>query len=563
MEFETPDDSGRADWIMKHIRLHAKDTGTDLPEDPLSSMNVDDAKGKKKKKKEEDGQEKGPSVYWTRLCKLCKLWNIVDYFIKDYSQQILRQTKRIHLPLVNGTGRIGVLDDKAIYKYGLSRVEYDRMQRAFLYFELYRRLYGGQEPYITFEESNEDIGCANMEQDEFGRMLYWHENTELSLVYEYLARRMAQVFVIVEAYASRRMAHVFVTVEKYTNRRMDIVEEESLCHNDRGSAARLSDDGDDVMESSMKEGRLIKRLRMLLKDGDLSRPETLAYLLEFGLPFCRRFFLMPVSRQASIIHRYRAESRQASLAHTLMLTVPDGEDYKYQRLQDPPRFRTGSVGWRVWRKQFEESLPSRDMYRGQYGLGLLGYFFWDDNRVEGLLPDVKFRGEGGGQAEPEPESESGPEWPLRLGCFLLKEMRQLGFKEYITAPYYVAPDVNPYWCDSEDEDKDEVEKKDKGKKKKKKKNDGAAAVPAEEQVPLFRVLGLAEVEDVEDDSNRGTGTGTGTGTAAKKEDDDVEHVLAEAKRKIQSPSMMMMIKDMPLDLRPGREIDREIAECDY
>ena len=516
VEFKTPEGSGRADWIMKHIRVHAKETGSDLPENPLSTLQIDIEEGKKEKKKKVDGRKKGEvseadlTDYCTRLGQLCRLWGIIDYFIRDYSQQVLGQANRIRLPLVNETSRRSALSDEAIYKYGLSRVEYDRMQRAFLYFELYRRLFGGQEPYISPEESEDDIGDVNTEQSNFSMiLLFSHEITELASVYEYLARRMAQVFVHVEA---------------YTNGRMDIVEEESLRCNGGGSAARPDDVDGDVIEKSMKEGRLIRRLRSLLEDGDLRRPETLAFLVEFGLPFCKRFFFMPVARQASIIYRYRSDVRHPSLAHTLMLTVAEGEeDPKYEKLRNPPRFRTGSIGWKTWQNQPEGSACDRDIYRAQYGLGLIGYFFWDDERFEGLLH--------GREAD----------WPLRIGCFLLKEAGQSGFKEYITAPYYVGV-VNPYWFDSEEEEEEE-----KKRKKKKDDDDDDAALPVRELG--IEILGLAEVEDVRE------------GIAKEEFDNDsiLDDVFAKADRGIQSP----MIKDMPPNLSPEWKTDLEIDSYDY
>ena len=245
-EFEMPDGFNREDWVLKHIGEHEKEMYSDVPENPLSGGVVE--------------EEQSKNI--TRLYQLCRLWRIVDYFIEDYSRQILRHMKRIRLYLINGTNQIALMHKEAIHRYSLSRVEYDRIQRAFLYFELHRRLFGGQKPYIYRMRS------VNIARAALDCMLLSHERAQLVSIYEYLTRRMAQIF---------------KNIKVYILRRKEIMGENGMCR---------------------QEYFVFYLLQKHLERVNIQRSDTLAFLTELGLPFCRRFFSMPVSQQTLIVFRY-------------------------------------------------------------------------------------------------------------------------------------------------------------------------------------------------------------------------------------------------------------------
>ena len=470
LQFETPDGTDRPEWIAKHVGRHIKETRLNLHEDPLSEPCIAEAGERTKEEEQQERQsarksaepQEKPVEKSTRLRQLCRLWRLVDYFIEDYSRQATKHVKRIRLNSASEKVQISPLDSWAIFRHGLSRQEYNRIQRAFLYFELYRRLYSGLEPYISPEEENDEgIGDINTEQAQFSALLTGCENVELGSVHDHLAMRMGQVF--------RR-------VWNYVDSRRDVI--------DGASALNANGDGkNDIVRE--KELRLLWRLQALFDDTDLKSPETAAFLVEFGLPFCQRFFSMPVSKQASIIHRCRVSQRHSSLAHVIIMERPDWggthfED-KYGNDKHPSHFpRANSYGWNSWwaldsdptSDPDTEPGPSSDFTQHSskaiYGLGLTGYFFWDRQRLQGLM-DV---GEH--------------EWPLRVGCALFDEMCRSGFEHRVGLSWYFNmsdDDDHPYFEEYEDR----------------------RCAPVPPLRPGEEVLGLADVEDGCEDKDDGDG----------------------------------------------------------
>ena len=120
---------------------------------------------------------------------LCRLWKLVDIFIKDYSKQALAQLR--------GEGsECWSADEPSEETSGLDNIdedEYGRLQRAFVWFELWRRLFGGYDDY-KWRKRRHWEHCA------FQISMSPIEIAELWSVYEYLIDRMDYVLETVDRY---------------------------------------------------------------------------------------------------------------------------------------------------------------------------------------------------------------------------------------------------------------------------------------------------------------------------------------------------------------------------
>ena len=431
LHFVSPGGISRQKWIQRHVWRHQNEAEEYEGDDSLTESCLagegEKLSGEKREEEEEEDAEarkrredaearERPVGKLERLRQLSRMWRLTDYFIGDYSQKALRHIKRFRLESSSGKSQIGPQDSPEMFRHGISRVEYDRMQRAFLYFELYRRLFGGLDPYVSLEERRTEgrIDHTDGERSDFGWLIAFSENVELNSVYDYIAARMGRVF---------------GRVRSYVNDRLDAI--------DRNSARDAFKDGNENV-STEGERLLLSRLQKFLEDTELQCPATVAFLVECGLPFCRRFFSMPVSKQALIIDRCRVSDRRAGLAHTCIMSrsqygeMPNFAKYCEDNFHVFPR--VGSCGWFPWwttlvkrspefgRGNYEGHYPPSDYARhcvkARYGTGLAGFFFWDEHRLQALV------------------EASRPGWPFRVGCALFDELCQSGFESRVGLAWY-------------------------------------------------------------------------------------------------------------------------------
>ena len=184
-------------------------------------------------------------------------------------------------------------------------------------------------------------------------------------------------------------------------------------------------------------------------------------------------------------------------------------DYEYRSFEDPLYFLTSSIGWKPWQDQRESCNSKKDICIAQAGLGLIGYFFWDNKRFEGLLPE--------GEAK----------WAFSVGHFLLNKALDSCFDEYLMGPINIY-DVIPFWVDEETED---------------------------DTSPPFRGIGekIVSFTDAEDDLHAG---------ADDESDDDADNlddVISRSARDISSSK----VKDMPVMVVARSETVLEIDGYDY
>ena len=306
----------------------------------------------------------------------------------------------------------------------------------------------------------------NMRLSTFGNRLIKNENAELVSIYEYIAVRMSEILNRVKIYIDSRL---------------------SIAHGH-----------DDI---PMAERLLHSQLSRLLEDTDASRPETIIFLVNLGLPFCRRFFVMPVPRQAAVIDRYHTTVHLPSLAHTLAhctgtsIYTQKYEPYSYTFFHHYARSSTcvhphetgihDPGDERDERKEIEKY--KRNIEKSHYGLGRAGIFFWDDERIN----DLWNRGRFG--------------WLHYIGCFFWKEALRSGLEAGASR------------ADIEEDFNDD-------------------AIP-------WELLPGDEIIEEEDD----------------QDSDDDDFTRAERKRKSQRPD----VKRMPLERLVEAEIDLEIDSFDY
>ena len=293
-----------------------------------------------------------PSVF----IPLSRLWNVIDYFVTEYSSQALSKwqhfvdVQKIKKPV--GNERISG------HGQNLSKIEYGRLQRAFCYFELYRRLFGG-ENYLLWRSG--DWGGVHKQQRSFVSRLTRSEICELQSVYEYLVARLENIFDNMENFMISR----FEVAAKQ--------DDESL-----GSYIPVN-----LMD--------LYGLNLFHSMHKSDQKAVIAFMVELGLPFLRQFFQKSIEKQTAIAVEYTVKQHDNSLGVVLeeARRFSRGLDEKQSANNDS--LMSASVGY-VHRGKLPRRLlidTSNEEELEDYGLRQTNYFFWDKARLgDGVNYDV-------------------------------------------------------------------------------------------------------------------------------------------------------------------------------
>lgn len=100
------------------------------------------------------------------------------------------------------------------------------------------------------------------------------------------------------------------SVFEYLRRYLDVIfsQVESYMRvpsSDADKSQNAKDSQDFICGNLPTSKSLNMKVRQLLQDLFVQRPESIAFLLTLGLPFCKHFMSMPLSRKAAIVHPYR------------------------------------------------------------------------------------------------------------------------------------------------------------------------------------------------------------------------------------------------------------------
>ena len=269
---------------------------------------------------------------------LCRLQRLLEHFIDDFKAVTLKKLKETK-------SKVGIRPSS---HERLSFMEYSRLQRAFLHFELYRRIYGGFESHVWAKRG---LGRVYAEHSYFATNLNDCEIGELLAVQEYLVRRMESVFDNSEKWIMSRILEAAGRRDKEQGQ-ISCIEHLELhglgiydC-NHKGTQQSIGD-----------------------------------HLIGLGLPFCKRFFSMSVEDQTRVILLFRFSPCTPSLSSVILdKKTGSPEPAGSQWLAEHGSSQNMPPSW------LEASSPSKrpksSTYRDQdYGFRQTGYYFWDNARA--------------------------------------------------------------------------------------------------------------------------------------------------------------------------------------
>ena len=271
---------------------------------------------------------------------LFRLWRIVDRCIKDY---IVHASS--HMSEKATWKRTAATPGH--YKLELSRSEYYRLQRAFLYLELYRRLFGRID--------------APGSRSFYLTKLSWTKETLLTCLSDLEQLELWSVY----CYLKFRMSNIFNEVDEhlmFTFKTVEVVAYDS----------RTPYDFVDCVDLPSAKSLILNSSRV--------REARIDFLIELGLPFCIDFFDKTVREQASLVLQYTRHRCVEPLKTTLGRAA-----LKYKQFS---RVSKGTLAYNA----YEHTLPGakcipvgikgvQKVYKTQEK-ALNGYFFWDMERIE-------------------------------------------------------------------------------------------------------------------------------------------------------------------------------------
>ena len=303
--------------------------------------------------------------------RLCRLTMIVDWFVDDYvrnARSFVKEFKREHQKVYyrpNKEGKDGAreakedgekkgeaeLEDSQYVKNmnlpeTLSEDEKWRIQRAFFHFEFHRRLFGGLDRYEW--------------HDYRSTMVYNHprilslrkdQKAEISSVREYLIARMASIYKEIEKLP--------------TSRSETVAEFENDNDNESPNAPMI------ITNSCVGPSALPRFIPSPIHERyQKDERRTHAFLVEIGLPFCKRFFNMNIKQQKEIIHEY-----SSSWCYNVLGTIFANFCYtcSLSRGYPTPTSNMQTRGYELFktkRHDLPRNTSTSDLER-------CGFFFWD------------------------------------------------------------------------------------------------------------------------------------------------------------------------------------------
>ena len=269
-----------------------------------------------------DESKKEVDLYDEALVKrVFKLWRIVDFFINDFFRYTRTQQNR-YIRLFEPGENISEGRCCRVPQI-LSKIEYSRIQRAFLHFELFRQLYGGPSGYEFTQARVGRSACH-----EFANSITDYELHELASVNEYLNSHFERILDEIGAFAKK-----FTTAV-------------SRHHND-------------CIVQNPNVSKCFPRDSVLRW-----------YQLDIGLPFLSCFMQKDIVRQTVIAGKY-------NIKHFPTLFV---RFLRFRPLRPLPKITINKDDIFSPSQGFLElysQARSQQKSKAEYGLRQCGYLFWD------------------------------------------------------------------------------------------------------------------------------------------------------------------------------------------
>ena len=287
------------------------------------------------------------------------LLRIIQSFVKDFTSQAL-------IILDHHSNQSDNLPSKNKEIEDLSESELGRVQRAFIWFEIYRRILGGFDNRPKDDESL----CTLIS---FHIPMTGAEISELYTVQEYLERLVEEVFYKIEQFAEVRAKEDKEAAAILTF--SEELEEDSLTRVERDfrSSPGFPEPYVSVGDMFWNKSRISQ-----------SYKGSAAFLVELGLPFCRKFlFEMSLQQQMTAVrlalpHHRILSLRSMTLYNILSLVLGTGFNGAVSRKIEPnchteclyrDRAYLTSEPWDMF--QLAQAYESRQA----------GCCFWSENRL--------------------------------------------------------------------------------------------------------------------------------------------------------------------------------------
>ena len=282
-------------------------------------------------------------IYPGRLFKLSRMWLLIDRLIESYARDVLKELELVRTKL----GCSPTVKLNNTYRHGLSKDEYERIQRAFLHLEIFARRQGRLEPHERVDTGEQYYLCASHAW--FAYFLTKSENIELHSVYDYLVGdvedrwdRLHKVMLLsIEYKATRIPMHAAMTPERLNHLHLK---------------------------------------RQILANKKARRRESIAYLIEGGLRIYRENQKVNYFSLVDFLEFLQMDECKAPLATVLKtFRQHSRHDYKKYYQDDSDKLARKSDGYQKYSREKHQS--GHKPQELKYALAALGYFFWDNSRL--------------------------------------------------------------------------------------------------------------------------------------------------------------------------------------
>ena len=299
--------------------------------------------------------------------RLCRVGTLIDFFIHDYASQALAYLYRQRDDQASASASASA--QHVSKRPDLSENEYGRLQRAFLTFELYRRCFDSFDEYGWRQDSSEFYSS-------YVYVTHIHEFGELWSVSEYLAVRMHRASEkMKEAAICRLHKTKAAAAEAETNvqEKIEKTEKEKAKKNDKAESNHYP---------SSNSGYNIDDLPDMKQSIELDLRGKLTFLVELGLPFCKRFlFHMDIKKQAAatlLLSGRPPMPYRPIICRLSHLARNDVREYNPTGVLRPDPLNKGRPSDAS--VNFPRSCHQFRLH--SYGCRQIGFWFWDDDRMK-------------------------------------------------------------------------------------------------------------------------------------------------------------------------------------
>ena len=300
--------------------------------------------------------------------KLCRLWWLIDFFVRDYVDYARSQETRIQRPgYITGKATAAKQErdiQVSIVPAKISPVEYGRLQRAFLHLELSRHLHDGSDRlyecsfFCMFRPRGSAMaGCITR-----------FEFEELSSASEFLESRMRCHFDEIEKFAAAAQLKYAAAISTTGN------------FGSKNSNHGDSENGSQFFRAANKN-RSFRHFRYespIPRDNCYGTSSFASAIVELGLPFYRQFSQMGRAMQLRFIHDFTQLSKHYRPFESVneMFTCSRSLHWPSERQQLRSSVTYPSPGYERIRRLH----PGHSKEALSY-LRRCGYLFWDSAAV--------------------------------------------------------------------------------------------------------------------------------------------------------------------------------------